>query len=1173
MALSEILHELLKPSRLGDMPRRIELCQRALDLVSLENAPLWAELKVELGNSLSQSPLGVRAENIEQAIQHYSLALKVFKLDHFPEQWATTQNNLAVAYSNRIRGDRAENIELAIQHYDFAMEVRTQEAFPEQWAGTLNNLGNAYRDRIQGDRAENIEQAIQYYNLALKVRTKEAFPEQWAGIQSNLGYALSDRIRGDRADNIEQAIQHYCLALGVYRLEDFPEQWAGTKNNLGNAYRDRICGNRAENIEQAIQYYNTALKVRTFEAFPVDWAMTQNNLGNAYRDRICGDRTENIELAIRHFGLALMIFKFEHLPEKWAMTQNNLAAAYNDRIRDDRAENIEQAIQHYGLSLKIFKQDDFPEQWAGTQSNLAAAYNDRFRGDRADNIEQAIQYCSLALKVYKQDDFPEQWAMTQNNLGNCYGDRIRGDRAENIEQAITHYDLALKVRTAEDYPEKWAGTQNNLGNAYRNRILGDRAENIEQAIQHYSLALKIFKHEDFPEQWATTLSNLAVAYNDRIRGDRAENIEQAIQHYYLVLKIRTMETFPEQWAVTQNNLGNAYRDRIQGERAENIEEAIQHYNLALKVRTTETFPEQWAMTLNNLANAYNDRIQGDRAENIEQAIAHYNQALKVYTQKDFPNHCRGTANRLGNLCLEGQRFSKAGKAYSMGIEAAEELYRAAISQSSRESELAETRDLYRRAGYALALSGEAIKAVEALERGRARGLGDALARDRADLERIREKDQQAYELYFQAVQELQSLESQERAGGFESGTSAQLRDLMIQARGRLNEAVDAIRRIPGYKDFLKEPIWEDIAAALVEGQPLVYIAAAPGGGVALVVHRSPGSADASVETVPLDGFSEERLQEHLKIWFDAYGGWQEALKNLREDKIDAEEYLQAQGKWFDAIESVTGQLWLEIARPVFASLQSLKPDQAFLIPTGLLALLPLHAAWRDNGSKREYLQDLLPVSYIPSARALVHARRNLGEAGRMLAVDEPRPVKASRLPSSHNEVLAISSLFEKPQILEHEKATRSAVLQALPKSEVAHFSCHGGADLENPENSGLVMANDQILTIKDLFELHLAGARLATLSACETGIPGTKLPDEVVSLPSAFIRAGFAGAIGSLWTMPDKSTALLMTTFYQLWREKGMLPAPALAQAQRELRAQEKFQHPFYWAAFYMTGV
>ena len=163
---------------------------------------------------------------------------------------------------------------------------------------------------------------------------------------------------------------------------------------------------------------------------------------------------------------------------------------------------------------------------------------------------------------------------------------------------------------------------------------------------------------------------------------------------------------------------------------------------------------------------------------------------------------------------------------------------------------------------------------------------------------------------------------------------------------------------------------------------------------------------------------------------------------------------------------------------------------------------------------------------------------------RLLAIDEPRLLKPSPLPSSEAEVSAISSHFHSPLILEHEKASRAAVLQALPKADVVHFSCHGGANWSDPENSGLMMANDEILTIKDLFELHLAGARLATLSACETGIPGTRLPDEVVSLPSAFIRAGFAGAIGSLWTVPDKSTAMLMTSFLSALAGEGHAPGP-----------------------------
>ena len=96
---------------------------------------------------------------------------------------------------------------------------------------------------------------------------------------------------------------------------------------------------------------------------------------------------------------------------------------------------------------------------------------------------------------------------------------------------------------------------------------------------------------------------------------------------------------------------------------------------------------------------------------------------------------------------------------------------------------------------------------------------------------------------------------------------------------------------------------------------------------------------------------------------------------------------------------------------------------------------------------------------------------------------------------------------------------------------------------------------------------------MANLSACETGVPGARLPDEVVSLPSAFIRAGFAGAIGSLWTVSEKSTAMLMIRFYQLWRAEGKQPVQALARAHKELREDTRFWHPFYWAAFYMTGV
>ena len=77
------------------------------------------------------------------AIASYTAALCVYTREAFPEYWAMTQNNTAVAYSYRIRGERADNIEIAIRYFTAALTVCTRDTFPENWAGTQNDLGVA----------------------------------------------------------------------------------------------------------------------------------------------------------------------------------------------------------------------------------------------------------------------------------------------------------------------------------------------------------------------------------------------------------------------------------------------------------------------------------------------------------------------------------------------------------------------------------------------------------------------------------------------------------------------------------------------------------------------------------------------------------------------------------------------------------------------------------------------------------------------------------------------------------------------------------------------------------------------------------------------------------------------------------------------------------------------
>jgi CHAT domain-containing protein len=237
--------------------------------------------------------------------------------------------------------------------------------------------------------------------------------------------------------------------------------------------------------------------------------------------------------------------------------------------------------------------------------------------------------------------------------------------------------------------------------------------------------------------------------------------------------------------------------------------------------------------------------------------------------------------------------------------------------------------------------------------------------------------------------------------------------------------------------------------------------------------------------------------------------------------------------------------------------------------------------------------------------------RKILKPDRLLAIDEPKPVNANSLPSSSIEVKAIAQYFKQPQLYRHQQATLEDIKNALSTEyTVLHFSCHGGANFENPLETGLLMANNEILTVQDFFEAQLQ-ARLVTLSACETGMIGTKQIEEVVGLPTSLLQAGVAGVVASLWSVTDITTMLLMVQFYQRWlTQYPEKPAQALRLAQQWVRdstnaeklayiqdqitkgilpttAQDNmekaigyaadsarsFTPPFYWAAFTYMGM
>lgn len=85
-------------------------------------------------------------------------------------------------------------------------------------------------------------------------------------------------------------------------------------------------------------------------------------------------------------------------------------------------------------------------------------------------------------------------------------------------------------------------------------------------------------------------------------------------------------------------------------------------------------------------------------------------------------------------------------------------------------------------------------------------------------------------------------------------------------------------------------------------------------------------------------------------------------------------------------------------------------------------------------------------------------------------------------------------------------------------------------------------------------ELTFERLRLVVLSACQTGMVGTRLPDEVVGLPAGWLQAGAAGVVASLWPVSDRATLALMIKFYELHVLDTLEPVDALWLAQRWLR-------------------
>jgi CHAT domain-containing protein len=276
----------------------------------------------------------------------------------------------------------------------------------------------------------------------------------------------------------------------------------------------------------------------------------------------------------------------------------------------------------------------------------------------------------------------------------------------------------------------------------------------------------------------------------------------------------------------------------------------------------------------------------------------------------------------------------------------------------------------------------------------------------------------------------------------------------------------------------------------------------------------------------------------------------------------------------DAARASLADLYDLVVRPLPREVRD-KPLLVF-IPDEMLHGVPFNALISRTSGR--YLVQDQGVMEAPGIFALqsspgLQARR----FERLLVAADPafdRGIfpELSPLPASRDEALAIKSLYNSSTVLLGQAATPSNVLASLSSCDIAHFGAHSVEIAAAPflllaPSGGPARRDAGTLSAGDIMKNDLHRLNLVVLASC--GKP--REAGGGWSLGQAFLAAGAARVVDSLWQIDDREAADFFIQFHRLIR-RGVDPVEALRLTQvRRLDGGRQTQ--FDWAAFRLSSI
>jgi CHAT domain-containing protein/Tfp pilus assembly protein PilF len=903
-------------------------------------------------------------------------------------------------------------------------------------------------------------------------------------------------------------------------------------------YRKGLTLYRTGKLDEAISLFERALEIRErilgLDHFYV--AADGSALARMYANK--GDYAKAEPLYQR----ALSIYEKALGPNhsNVALSLNNLASLYSRKGEYANAESL------YQRALAIYEKALGPDHpmVATSLHNLALLYLGKGNYVKAKPLIQRA--LSIREKVLGQDH--PLVVESLYYLATYYRDSDGYTKAKQFHQ----HALTIQEDALEPDGFRMAGTLINLANIYNTKGEYAKAEPLLKR------ALAIYEKELGPDHSsvARTLNILAGVYH---RTRREYTKAEVLLKRALAIYEKELGPDHSYIATTLANMANIYRDRGEYVKAEPL------YQRALAICEKTLGPQHPSVTrsLNDLAMlhiAKGDIIQAISFQSRTNAAREHNLALNLSAGSE--------RQKLAYLAL-----------FSRDTDFTLSLHSQAAPDDPQALDLAFT-TLLRRKGRGLDAMTDIIATLRRHATPQALRIFDQLAEARSQLAALtlKESDEVVLEDYHESLRPLE-----EKIENLEAELSARSAEFRAQSQSVTLAAVQAA--LPADSALIEFAVHTPQDLQTRKSKPPRYLA------YLLPAQGQPRWADLG------DAAAIDR----------AVDDWRQSLRDPNRPDV----------------KQLARTLDDKVMRPVRSLLAKmpLRTRRLLIAPDGSLNLIPF-AALVDEQNR--YLIERYSISYLTSGGDLLRLQTSLPGKSAPLVVANPdfgrvatialRGVRDSEKSSevffppllgTKAEALAVKAVLPKASLLMQQRATETALKQASGP-RILHIATHGfflsdqemppaetagddpdlrlskwAAHIKNPLlRSGLALAganqsrsgdDDGLLTALEAAGLDLWGTKLVVLSACDTGVGEVRNGEGVQGLRRALVLAGSESQMMSLWPVLDRGTKDLMIPYYMAL-QKGEGRGDGLRQVQLQWLRNKEQRHPFYWAAFILSG-